>query len=255
MSKKAIEKEIQKLQRTIDNAPRIWKFRGKRVVPRWDWKYGDWTKLPDGYHILAVMGADVPREWRRDYTALLEKVKDPEYAKDRCHHCAINQAQDLKKELDRRERFWEQNGGEEAREKFYEKCGEPKASEFRREDAMRIVEWRLYNEAAEANNRTCSVLNYFHCPYDQEWRTLIEDGSIAYKLWKHIRWYDYHWNSTTTISPRPSERKWFHLGEPPIIDVGDFEDIMKALEDGRLDKIVEEHEKYMKETNAQISNL
>jgi hypothetical protein len=255
MSKKAIRKEIQKLQRTIDRAPKILRFHGKRVVPCWDWKYGDWSRLPDAYHIIAIVGDDIPKDWRRDYIALLEKLKDPDYAKDRCYYCAIYKAQELKKQLDRQARIWDENGGPEAKQKFYKECGEPKATEFVRQDAMKLAEWRLYNEAAEANNRTCNVVDYFKCPYGQEWRTLTKDGLIVHRLWAHIRWYDHHWNRNTTIEITPSERKWFHFGEAAIINVGDFEDIINASEDGRLDRIIEEHEKYMKETNRKPWDL
>jgi hypothetical protein len=41
---------------------------------------------------------------------------------------------------------------------------------------------------------------------------------------------------------------------PPIIDVTDYNDIDKAIDDGRLKKIIEEHKRYMKETGAEIWN-
>jgi hypothetical protein len=42
--------------------------------------------------------------------------------------------------------------------------------------------------------------------------------------------------------------KWYHFNEPPIIDVTRYEDICKALDDGRLDKIVAEHKRYLNES-------
>lgn len=248
----AIKRETEKLKKTLDSMPRTWKFRGRRIVPAENWKYGDWSKFPDRYHLLAVMGNDVPADWRADYFALLRKIKDPEYAKDRCYHCAVNQAQHCRKELDRHQKYWAENGGEEAKQRFYEQCGEPKKSQFRREDAMLETEWRLYNELAGANNRTCKIINYFHCPYGDEWRDLIEDGYLAYKLWQHVTWYDRHWNPDHTFTSPASERKWYHYGEPAIIDVTNLDDICKALDDGRFDKIVAEHERYMKETGYDI---
>jgi hypothetical protein len=45
----------------------------------------------------------------------------------------------------------------------------------------------------------------------------------------------------------------FHAdGEPHIIDVGSYDDVTKALEDGRMERIAEEHKRYMKETNREI---
>jgi hypothetical protein len=255
MSKEKIRKEIQKLQQTVENAPRVWKYRGRRVVPSSNWKYGDWSKFPDGYDLIAAMSRDVPEDWRRDYFALLQKLKDPWFARDVCSHCAIYQAQDLKRELDRRRQYWEQNGGEEAKEKFYQECGEPKTSEFRKEDAMRDVEWRFYNELAGAKNHTCDVVNYFQCPYGKEWRTLFDDGSAAHEMWEHLEFYDRHWNRSTTWIPPASEMKWFHFNELAIIDVTSFEDVLKALDDGRIDKIIQEHERYMKETGREIWSL
>jgi len=182
MRMEAIKRETEKLKKTVDRIPRIWKFRGRRVVPVEEWKYGDWSRFPDRYHIIAVVCNDVPVDWRKDYFALLRQLKDPDYAKDRCYQCAIDQAQSIKKELDRRQRIWAENGGEEAKRKFYEECSEPIRSELLRELAMKEVEWRFYNELAGAENRTCDITNYFHCPYDEEWKDLIEDGHLAYKL-------------------------------------------------------------------------
>jgi len=46
--------------------------------------------------------------------------------------------------------------------------------------------------------------------------------------------------------------KWYHFDESPIIDVTDFEDLDRAIDDGRLDRIVQEHLRYMKETDREI---
>ncbi len=254
MSKEKIRKEIQKLQQTFEKSPRILKFRGRKVVPISDWKYGDWSQIPDMFHEAVIM-SDVPEDWRRDYFALLEKLKQTWEARLLCYDCAIDQAQRLKQEIDRRSQCWEQNGGEEAKQKFYEECGEPKTSEFRRQDAKLHNEWQFYNELAGANNRTCEILNFFKCPYGEEWKSLIENGTVAHNLWEHIEWYEHHWYRSTITSPTPSMLKWFHFDEPRIIDIENFEDIVKALEDGRLERIIEEHERYMKETGTKTWSL
>jgi hypothetical protein len=46
--------------------------------------------------------------------------------------------------------------------------------------------------------------------------------------------------------------KWYHYGEPSIIDVTSYDDALKAREDGRLERIIQEHERYMKETGREI---
>jgi hypothetical protein len=48
---------------------------------------------------------------------------------------------------------------------------------------------------------------------------------------------------------------WYHYDEPPIIDATNYDDIIRAIGDGRIDKIIQEHERYMKETNSVIWTL
>lgn len=247
-----IKREAHRLKRTIDRQPRIWKFHGRRVVHAEEWKWGDWTKLPDKYSILIVYGKTVPEDYLRDYAELLEKLEDPTYGKAVCWGCVIQRAQDAKKELDRHTRYWQENGGEAAKERWYEEAGEPYTSSFRKQDAMRQVEWRIYNELAEANNRTCEIMNFFRCPYGDGWRQLLQDGHDAHRFWEQIAWYDHHWNPSHTSTPSARELKWYHFDEPSIIDVTSYDDIVKAIDDGRLDKIIDEHTRYMKETGREI---
>jgi len=220
-----------------------------------DWRYGDWSTLPDKYHFIAIWSSCVPKDWNRDYVGLLEKLKDPELGRLLCSLCCINRAQESKKEIERRQKYWQENGGEEAKKKFYEECGEPRTSEFWRRDAMREVERRLYNEISGPENRKCNVINYFQCPNGDERQTLTNDGCNVTTFWQHIQWYDEHWNGSTSLTPSESQRKWYHTNEPPIIDVKSFDDIIKALNDGRIEKIILEHERYMKDTGAKAWNL
>jgi hypothetical protein len=247
-----IKREAHRLKRTIEEQPRILKFHGRRVVNADEWKWGDWTRLPNRYSILIVYGKSVPEDYLRDYAALLEKLEDATYGKMVCWSCVIQRAQDAKKELDRQERYWQENGGETAKERWYQEAGEPYTSSFRKDDAMRQIEWRVYNELAEANNRTCEVPNYFHCPYSDTRDQLLRDGHDAHLLWQEIHWYDNHWNRDHTFTPAASERKWYHYDEPPIIDVTNYDDVKRAIEDGRLERIIDEHTRYTKETNRAI---
>jgi hypothetical protein len=41
--------------------------------------------------------------------------------------------------------------------------------------------------------------------------------------------------------------KWYHYDETPIVDLADYDDVLRAIDDGRIIKVVEEHEAYMKE--------
>ena len=250
-----IKRELKRLKRRIEKQPRIWKFRGRRVVHAEEWKWGDWTRLPDKFFGLMINEKSAPADFSTDYIALMEKLEDPLYGRHRCWWCVINQAEYAKKEIDRRDRYWQEHGGEAGKEQHYQELGEPYASNSRREDAIRHVEWRIYNELGGANDRRCEVVNYFHCPYGDEWRQLQLDGYDAYCLWEHIEWYDRHWTPSTTHTPPAAEMKWYHFNEPPIIDVTCYDDIIQAIEDGRLDKITEEHTRYMKETGREIWNV
>jgi hypothetical protein len=255
LSKRSIENEIRQLRKKIENSPGIWKFRGRRVIPEQDWKWGDWTKLPGEYIVFLIGNENVPVDWQLAYSALMKKLQDPDYGRARRGYCAINQAQRQRAGIEKRKARWEAEGGEEGRQRFYETCSPQLRSQFLREDGMREAELRVYSELAGAANRTCTITNYFNCPYGEEWKQLLSDGHAANKLWEHVEWYDRHWNRGHSFRHTESERKWYHYGEPPIIDVSNFEDIRKALDDGRLDKIATEHERYMKETGCESWNI
>jgi hypothetical protein len=107
MSLSTIKKEIQKVRKTVENIPRIMKFRGKRVVPHSEWQYGDWSKFPDSFSLLATMSKESPIDWLRDHYALLNQLQVPEYGNALCTTCAIYQAQSKKEELDRHIKYWE----------------------------------------------------------------------------------------------------------------------------------------------------
>ena len=230
---------MEKLKKKIEGAPRILKFRGRRVVHSVDWTWADWTKLPAEYIPLMINSESTPSDWYRDYLALMSKLQDPDYGGDICWRCAIHQAQSTKHELDQSTKYLEEEENKNPKEIS------PNA---KRNNALKEVEWRIYNELAQANNRTCAVVNYFKCPYGKERRTLIENGTEAYELWQQIEWYNEHWNGTPTMQPPKSEMKWYHLGEPAIINITSLDDITKATSDGRLNKITLEHERYLKET-------
>jgi hypothetical protein len=70
-----IRREAHRLKRKIEKQPRIWEFHGRRVVPADQWKWGDWSKLPDHYNLLIVYGKSVPEDYLRDYAELLENSK------------------------------------------------------------------------------------------------------------------------------------------------------------------------------------
>ncbi len=229
---------------------KIWRWHGREVVPVDYWEPGDWTELPNEYHIAVDLWLHPPPDWWEDYITLLTKLEGSLFGQMTCtRRCAIKHAQEARKEIERDKEQWAKQGGEEVREKFYENCGEAAASDFRRQHGMQKTEFRLYNEIAGAKNRTCEIINYFRCPYGNERDQLTEAGYKAQELWNHVQWYNTHWNRTHSYSIFEPERKWFHWEEPGIIDVTNLEDITRAINDGRLDKIITEHERYKDETN------
>jgi hypothetical protein len=116
-----------------------------------------------------------------------------------------------------------------------------------RGDKVRLVESRLYEDLGGAEGKNCDVKNKYRCPYGEASERLIEDGSLTKFILREIRWYDHHWNPPRTWSGAQNN-KWYHYSEPSIIDVTSYDDIIKAIDDGRLERIIEEHKRYMKET-------
>jgi len=114
-----------------------------------------------------------------------------------------------------------------------------------------LVELKVYEDVGEAEGKSCSVENRYKCPYGARSKKLIEAGGLAKFVWKEIRWYDHHWNPIGDHVSAVGVTKWDHFDEPGIIDVTSYEDIVKAVDDGRFDKIFEEHKKYMEETGAE----
>jgi hypothetical protein len=242
-----LRRETQSLNKKIRKGPRILRFRGRRVVSLKDWRWGDWSKLPDRYMIFLIGTDKFPQDWLADYVALLTKLQDPRLGNMVCWSCVVSLADGAKERIDYFARYWEESGGEAAKEERFREFGEEYKKSYLKDEAMRDVKWRVFNELGEANNRTCKVVNVFKCPYGEERRDLLDNGHLASKIWDHIEWYDHHWNPNNFTTPAASERKWYHYGEPQIIDVTSFDDIDKALDDGRFKRIVEEHEKYKKE--------
>ena len=116
-----------------------------------------------------------------------------------------------------------------------------------RRSKMCYVELRLYEEVGLAAGKHCEVRNKYKCPYGEMSNELIAKGRVAKFIWNAVWWYDLHWNPSPNFSPPASDLKWYHYGEPSIIDVTSYEDVLKAMEDGRLEKIIEERKRYEEE--------
>ena len=53
--------------------------------------------------------------------------------------------------------------------------------------------------------------------------------------------------SAGSLRPSAQDLKWYYYDEPSILDVTNYEDILEAIEDGRMERIIEERKKYEKE--------
>jgi hypothetical protein len=243
MSKTAIRNQIQLLKKKIEKSPRVWRFRGRRVIPIDSWTLEDWTTFPDAYHIALSLGLHPPAEWEKDYLDLLWELEDATYAWQICTSCPIHKGEEMKKEMDRMSEHWEKQGG---KEKFYDRCAKSDAERFRRQDAIEQVKFRILNEHAGARNRTCTTLNFFKCPYGEEYQPLINAGRAAEELLDNLDYYHSHWHRDPSLTPAQNQMKWYHFGEPEIVDVTNYDDVKKAATDGRMQKIATEREAYYK---------
>ncbi len=117
-----------------------------------------------------------------------------------------------------------------------------------RGDKMRVVKLRFYDEVGFTAGKSCQVKNMYKCPYREKSKRLVKDGGLAKSIWELVEYYDSHWNRSRIHFPLKNEEKWYHYDEPSLIDVTSYEDVMKATEDGRLLKILEEFKMHEKET-------
>jgi hypothetical protein len=85
-----------------------------------------------------------------------------------------------------------------------------------REDKMRVVKLRFYDEVGFTAGKSCEVKNMYKCPYREKSKRLVKDGGIAKSVWELVEYYDSHWNRTHTFSPAACEMKWYHYDEPGV---------------------------------------
>lgn len=173
------------------------------------------------------------------------------FGKLACWPCVVPDTADLKELIRRCEEAIQKNEEEMKRDnpseivkEMYEYYRRPNVVKRNR---MMYVQLRLYENLGLAEGKTCKERNKYKCPYGKHSKELIENGMLVRFIWKLIEWYDYHWNPNDTYKPSADDMKWYHYDEPSIIDVTSYEDVLKAIEDGRLKKIFEEYKKYEKE--------
>jgi hypothetical protein len=118
------------------------------------------------------------------------------------------------------------------------------SSEARRSAKMANVELDFLEVEGGAKGKACAVRNMYLCPFGEGSSELIGLGVPVAMLWALIEFYDGHWNGSSSFTPSPSDAKWYHMGEPGILDVTSRQDILDALEDGRIRRIAEERKRF-----------
>ena len=178
------------------------------------------------------------------------------YGGDECYDCSVPEAMHLRSVVEqlekRRKDVEEEMKMKEPSWNAVRMSEHFKKPSVIKADKMRLVKLRIYEGLGCAKGKSCDVKNKYKCPYGEEAKLLIKRGWIAGILWEEIMWYDRHWNFDGTFCLiDPKVKKWYHYDEPGIIDVTSLEDIRKAISDGRLTKIMKEHDSYAKETGTQ----
>jgi hypothetical protein len=175
--------------------------------------------------------------------------------RESCRHCAVREAVRLRKRAEEYarvlrevEELMRQPGPSDVTRDWHMHLTRP---ETVRREKMTLVELRLYEELGGAEGKSCEDENRYNCPHGMESDRLIEEGALVEALWRHVWWYDMHWNRSSTHTPPRDELRWYHYDEPGILDVTSYEDLLEALDDGRMTKILEEHRKYMEETGRE----
>ena len=168
-----------------------------------------------------------------------------------CVSCPVREAVDLRKEVERQEQFRKEIEEEMKHEKpswvatqMHKHLEKPHVV---RENKMLLVKLRLLEKLGGAKGRTCRVRNWYRCPYGEASEQLIEDGRVVKALWRFIEWYHSRWYPSPYSTPSADDMRWYHFDEPRILDVTNYEDVLKAVEDGRLERIIDEYERYVKE--------
>lgn len=172
------------------------------------------------------------------------------YGKVACYGCVVPHVTWLRSQVARVEEYGRKLAEEMKQEpsSFTKEAYDyHKSPEAVKRDKMLRVELRFLEELGLGEGKSCEVNNKYKCPYKEGSKQLIENGRLVQFVWKLVEWYDSHWNRNPSYTPSESELKWYHYDEPSIIDVTNYDEILKAIEDGRLKRILAEYEKHEKE--------
>jgi hypothetical protein len=182
--------------------------------------------------------------FERDY---FEKEFDF-YGRIYCGCCTVPRTMHLREYLEKlkESNAWiEEHRKLEPNEDFWERLHETRFSaDAIKAEKMVRVELEFMEVDGKAKEKVCKVHNKFLCPYGSRSRELVKLGDVIHYLWRLVEFHDRYWNYPEKFGSSRDEAVWFHPGEPRIIDVTSREDILNALEDGRIEKIAAEFKRY-----------
>ena len=128
---------------------------------------------------------------------------------------------------------------------FWAQCHDYNLSaESVKNEKMKRVELEFFEVEGGAEGKTCDVWNRCLCPFGAKCRELGKLGGNVKYLLEVVQYYDMHWNGMRGSTPSRSHLGWFHFGEEGFLDVTNREDILKAVQDGRFNRIVDERKRY-----------
>lgn len=118
------------------------------------------------------------------------------------------------------------------------------SAESLRMEKMKRAELGFLEVEGGAEGKVCAPHNKCLCPYGAKSWELIKLGEMVKSLWDLVEFYDSHWNGSRSFTPSRSDTEWYHFGEVGFLNVTSREDILNALEDGRMEKVADEFKRY-----------
>jgi hypothetical protein len=172
------------------------------------------------------------------------------YGRMFCGHCSVPAATHLREYIAKLEELaaWiEKQKSMEPNDSYWMKLYDsPFSAETSKSAEMARVQLRFLEVDGAAEGKACAVRNKYLCPYGKKSRELVKRGDMVRYLWLLIEFYDRHWNNLKGYKTPLREAKSCQVGDSSLLEVTSRDDILKALEDGRMDKIVEEFRKHNK---------
>jgi hypothetical protein len=172
------------------------------------------------------------------------------YGRMECRTCVVKDAMYLRdyfKKMQEMVKMTEEKLLEDPKDPFWGQSAEfDKSLEEIRKYGMRQAELRLWEENGLALGKECVVKNRYLCPFDEGSEELVQAGEDSKWFWNIVEFYDRHWNRSKCGSAPACDAKWYHYNDSPLLDVTSYEDMIKALADGRIRKIYTEYLNYEK---------